>query len=67
MTHPYRLNIAIFGIGAMGTLFGSKLNDMVNVSLFGNWPAQIEAVRRGGGKHHPPGWLGGYPPLAYHQ
>ncbi len=56
MTHPYRLNIAIFGIGAMGTLFGSKLNDTVNVSLFGNWPAQIEAVRREGVRiTHPDG------------
>jgi len=48
MTHPRRLNITIFGIGAMGTLFGSKLNNIANISLFGHWPEQIEAIRRYG-------------------
>lgn len=42
------VNIAIFGIGAMGTLFGSRLSPLANVTLFGNWVEQIEALRRGG-------------------
>ena len=41
-------NIVIFGIGAMGTLFGSRLTEVANVTLFGNWPEQIEALQREG-------------------
>jgi 2-dehydropantoate 2-reductase len=42
------LNIAIFGIGAMGTLFGSKLDPLANVTLFGNWAEQIKTLQRDG-------------------
>ncbi len=42
------LNIAIFGIGAMGTLFGSRLDSLAHVTLFGNWPEQIAALRHEG-------------------
>lgn len=48
MTKKRRLNIAIFGVGAMGTLFGSRLNSVANVTLFGNWPAQIETLQQDG-------------------
>jgi 2-dehydropantoate 2-reductase len=44
MTHL--MNIAIFGVGAMGTLFGSRLDPLARVTLFGNWPEQIETLRR---------------------
>lgn len=47
-TRLNRLNITIFGVGAMGTLFGSYLNKVANVTLYGNWPAQIEALRQDG-------------------
>ena len=48
MTEKLNLNIAIFGIGAMGTLFGGKLDPLANVTLFGNWAAQIDTLRRDG-------------------
>ena len=48
MTKKRTLNISIFGVGAMGTLFGSRLSSVANVTLFGNWPAQIEALQRDG-------------------
>lgn len=48
MNHPSRLKIAIFGVGAMGALFAGKLDPLAGVTLFGNWPAQIEAIRRAG-------------------
>lgn len=32
----------------MGSLFGSRLNDLANVTLFGAWPAQIDALQREG-------------------
>src|SRR5688572_19361437 len=55
MTHMSTLNIAIFGVGAMGSLFGSRLSrgdwpitPTPNVTLIGNWAEQIETVRRNG-------------------
>ncbi len=44
------LNIAIFGVGAMGSLFGSRLSGQpgVKVTLFGHWAEQIEAIRANG-------------------
>ncbi len=42
------LNITIFGVGAMGTLFGSRLSSVANVTLFGNWPTQIETLQNDG-------------------
>lgn len=41
-----RLRIVIFGVGAMGMLFGSRLSQVADVVLIGNWPAQIETVTR---------------------
>ncbi len=43
-----KLSIAIFGIGAMGTLFGSQLTERAKVTLFGNWPEQLETLRQQG-------------------
>lgn len=43
-----KLNVAIFGIGAMGTLFGSRLDSLANVTLAGNWPQQIAALKQNG-------------------
>lgn len=48
MTTKSTLNIAIFGVGAMGCLFGSRLSDLAHVTLIGNWAEQIETVRRNG-------------------
>lgn len=42
------LNIAVFGVGAMGSLFGSRLSSLANVTLIGNWTEQLEAIRRSG-------------------
>lgn len=48
MTAKSRLNIVIFGVGAMGSLFGSRLSEVAHVTLFGNWAEQIETIRRDG-------------------
>lgn len=42
------LNIVIFGVGAMGCLFGSYLSPLAPVTLFGDWVEQIETIRRTG-------------------
>ncbi len=49
-------HIVIFGIGAMACLFGARLSRLINgpdahpvaVTLVGNWPAQIHALRSAG-------------------
>jgi 2-dehydropantoate 2-reductase len=43
-----QLKIAIFGVGAMGSLFGSQLNALADVTLFGNWPEQLAVLKRDG-------------------
>jgi len=48
MAQAKRLNITIFGIGALGMLFGSHLNRVAQVTLFDNWLAQLTALRRDG-------------------
>ncbi|MBN1119499.1 MAG: 2-dehydropantoate 2-reductase [Anaerolineae bacterium] len=40
------MRIAIFGVGAMGCLFGARLSPLADVTLIGTWPEQIEALRR---------------------
>jgi 2-dehydropantoate 2-reductase len=43
------LTIAIFGVGAIGCLFGSRLTEAnAKVTLIGNWAEQLEAIRRDG-------------------
>ena len=44
------MRVAIVGIGAMGCLFGAKLSRVTRVTLVGNWPAQLTALR-GHGLH----------------
>ncbi len=39
------MQIAIFGLGAMGCLFGARLNAHAGVTLIGHWPEQIAALR----------------------
>jgi 2-dehydropantoate 2-reductase len=53
VTKKSTLNIAVFGVGAMGSLFGSRLSGdapgghpRANVILVGNWAEQIETVRQ---------------------
>jgi 2-dehydropantoate 2-reductase len=48
MKEKKRSNIAIFGVGAMGTLFGSRLSAVADVTLFGNWLAQVETLQQHG-------------------
>lgn len=47
-TSSTRLNLTIFGVGAMGTLFGSRLHNLANVTLFGHWPQQLAALQQQG-------------------
>ena len=42
------LRVAIFGVGAMGTLFGSRLSSLAEVTLLGHWAEQIDTIRRNG-------------------
>ncbi|WP_420643049.1 ketopantoate reductase family protein [Candidatus Leptofilum sp.] len=42
------MRVAIIGIGAMGCLFGAKLSQVAEVTLVGNWPAQLTALREHG-------------------
>ena len=48
MMQKSSLNIAIFGSGAVGTLCGSRLSQLANVTLFGNWPEQIRTLQEDG-------------------
>lgn len=41
-------HIAIWGVGAMGSLFGGYLSAVAPVTMVGNWQEQINAVRREG-------------------
>lgn len=38
------MRIAIFGVGAMGCLFGARLTPHAEVTLIGRWPEQIAAL-----------------------
>jgi 2-dehydropantoate 2-reductase len=40
------MRIAIFGVGAMGCLFGARLTAHADVILIGQWPEQIAALRQ---------------------
>lgn len=42
------MHVAVVGIGAMGCLFGAKLSQVARVTLVGNWPAQLTALRERG-------------------
>ena len=48
MTNKSAPSIAIFGVGALGTLFGSRLSSLAQVTLFGNWAEQIKILQREG-------------------
>lgn len=39
------MRIAVFGIGAMGTLFGAKLTPHADVTLLGSWSDQLAALQ----------------------
>jgi 2-dehydropantoate 2-reductase len=39
------MRIAIFGIGAMGALFGAKLTPHADVTLIGSWRQQLDALQ----------------------
>lgn len=41
------MRIAIFGVGALGCLFGARLSPHAEVILVGRWPEQIAALERG--------------------
>lgn len=40
------MRIAIFGVGAMGCLFGARLSPRADVTLIGRWPEQLDALHR---------------------
>lgn len=40
------IRIAIFGVGALGCLFGARLTPHTDVTLVGHWPQQLAALRR---------------------
>lgn len=40
------MRVAIFGVGAMGCLFGARLSRHAEVTLIGHWPEQIAALQR---------------------
>lgn len=42
------MKIAIFGIGAMGCLFGARLSAHADVTLIGQWPPQRQALQQQG-------------------
>jgi len=42
------MKIAIFGIGAMGCLFGARLSPHADVILVGKWPPQRQALQQQG-------------------
>lgn len=46
--NPTRPQIAIFGIGALGMLFGSRLHDVADVTLVGSWVEQLATVAKAG-------------------
>ena len=49
ITNMQTLNhIAIWGVGAMGSLFSGYLSAVAPVTMVGNWQEQIDAVRRKG-------------------
>src|SRR5574341_1475324 len=41
------MKIAVFGVGAMGCLFGARLSPHADVTLIGRWPEQLAALRAG--------------------
>lgn len=42
------MRVAIIGIGAMGSWFAARLRASCDLVMCGEWPAQVEAVRRNG-------------------
>jgi len=42
------LNIAIFGTGALGSLFASRLTKLANVTMIGTWQSQINRINQQG-------------------
>lgn len=48
MTTHADCHIAIWGVGALGSLFAGYLSAVAPVTMVGHWPEQIEAVQRGG-------------------
>ena len=48
MTTPTHHHIAIWGVGALGSLFAGYLSAVADVTMVGHWPEQIDAVQREG-------------------
>lgn len=42
------MRVAIFGVGAMGSLFGAMLSPHADVTLVGRWPEQLAALNNEG-------------------
>lgn len=48
MAMQHKHYIAIWGVGAMGSLFGAYLSTVASVTMVGSWQRQIDTVRREG-------------------
>jgi 2-dehydropantoate 2-reductase len=58
MTTPSNHHIAIWGVGALGSLFAGYLSTVAQVTMVGRWPEQVETVQRDGLTiHHADGRL----------
>ena len=42
-----KIRVAVFGTGAMGSLFAMRLNSVAYVNVFGSWKKQIKALNNG--------------------
>lgn len=49
------MRVAIFGVGAMGCLFGAQLAPYAKVTLIGHWQEQIETLNKNGLRFIRPG------------
>lgn len=42
------MNVAIIGVGAMGSLFAARLSHLVDITMFGHWQEQIRTINQAG-------------------
>lgn len=43
-----RMRLTIIGVGAMGSLFAGRLAKLANITMLGNWEAQIQTINQDG-------------------
>ncbi|ETW95541.1 MAG: hypothetical protein ETSY1_30180 [Candidatus Entotheonella factor] len=63
MTTPFDHHIAIWGVGALGSLFAGYLSTVAQVTMVGHWQEQIQAIQQDGLTiHHADGQTSRYFP-----